>query len=253
VREFPFRFSQGLVWLDVRSEATGETFQFLLDSGAGATILDTRCARRLNLDRGRSETVQSVMGRTKGWSVRDTALTVGGCPLPDSALVVNLNAVERTLGTRLDGLIGIDFFEEHAVQLDYRTGRARIFDRYVPQSRAIVIPLRSRNSILCAKLDLNDVRSQWLRVDTGCSEAVHWAGKSAQRIRNRTNTTVALKSGSVSFHDVTVLWEGKRLGTVRAGLHANRFFEGENGLLGNGLLSRYRVTIDARNRRLILE
>ena len=250
---FSFRYADGLIWVDVRSGASGKTLHFLLDSGAGSTIIDSDCARRLNLDLGRSETVQSVVGRTKAWRVRNLDLTLNGHPLPGSALVVDLRAFERTLGKRIDGLIGIDFFEKRAVQLNYRSGRARIFERCAIPSGAIVVPLRSRNSILCAKLDLNDVRSQWMRVDTGCSEALHWSGNPARRAGSDRNTTVALKRGSVSFRDVTVQWEGRELATVRAGLHTRPFFKGEDGLLGNGLLSHFCVTIDARNRRLILE
>ncbi len=251
--EFPFRFVDDLVWVDVHSKTTGKTFHFLLDSGAGATFIDSGCARQLNVKLGRQETVQSVAGRTKAWKVRDLNLYVGDFPLPGSALVVNLSVVGRTLGKRVDGLIGIDFFNKHAVQLDYRAGRARVFDRYTPKVGATVISLRSRNSILCAKLDLNNVRSQWLRIDTGCSAALHWAGKSAQRARASRNTTVALKPGRVSFRDVSVQWAGKELGVVRAGLHRNELFRGEDGLLGNGFLSRFRVTVDARERRLVLE
>jgi hypothetical protein len=248
-----FRYVDNLVWVDVRSEATAKTFHFLLDSGAGATILDTECARQLKLKLGRPETVQSVVGRTRAWKVRHVNLIAGNIPLPSSALVVNLSTVERTVGKRIDGLIGIDFFERRAVQLDYRRGQLRVFDHYAPRAGATVIPLRSRNSILCAKLKLNDIRSQWLRVDTGCSEALHWAGESARRARGNRNTTVALTRGKVSFQRVSVQCAGKELGVVRAGLHRNAFFKGEDGLLGNGLLSRYRVTIDARRRRLILE
>ena len=250
---FRFRYVDDLVWVDVRSETTGKTFQFLLDSGAGATFVDLDCARQLNLNLGRPETVQSVLGRTRAWKVRNLNLSVGNYPLPKSALVLNLSAVGSSIGKRVDGLIGIDFFNGRAVQLDYSAGRARIFKRYIPRPGATVIPLRSRSSILCAKLELNNVRSQWLRIDTGCSEDLHWAGKSARRARWGRTTTMALKPGKVSFRDVAVKWAGKEIGVVRAGLHRNEFFGGEDGLLGNGFLSRYRVTLDARARRLILE
>ncbi len=251
--DFRFRFVDNLVWVDVHSKAPGKTFHFLLDSGAGVTFVDSDCARQLGLKLGRPEIVQSVQGRTKGWKVRNLNLTVGDNPLPKTALVVDLSAVGRVLGKRIDGLIGIDFFDKRAVQLDYRAGRARIFDRYTPENGATVIPLQHRNSILCARLELNNVRSQWLRIDTGCSEALHWAGKSARRSRSSRSTTVALNPSKVSFREVAIKWGGRELGVVRAGLHRNEFFRGEDGLLGNGFFSRYRATIDARKRRLILE
>jgi hypothetical protein len=42
--------------------------------------------------------------------------------------------------------------------------------------------------------------------------------------------------------------------SVPADLHQTPMFSGEDGLLGNGLLARFRsLTIDTKNRRLILE
>jgi hypothetical protein len=39
---------------------------------------------------------------------------------------------------------------------------------------------------------------------------------------------------------------------IESGWHDARFFPGEDGLLGNGVLSRFTVTVDATGRRLYL-
>jgi hypothetical protein len=43
------------------------------------------------------------------------------------------------------------------------------------------------------------------------------------------------------------------LALVETTLHGHELFRGEAGLLGNGILSRFMVTVDTGNRRIILE
>jgi len=40
---------------------------------------------------------------------------------------------------------------------------------------------------------------------------------------------------------------------VKTSLHGRALFEGEAGLLGNGLLSRFTVTVDWPNRQVVLD
>ena len=48
-------------------------------------------------------------------------------------------------------------------------------------------------------------------------------------------------------------WAATSLSSIEIGVHPQQIFSGERGLLGNGLLSQFRVTIDSPGRRLILE
>jgi len=42
------------------------------------------------------------------------------------------------------------------------------------------------------------------------------------------------------------------LSAVRTGIHTEQMFAGEAGLIGNGLLSQFRVTLDADKSRVLL-
>ena len=50
-----------------------------------------------------------------------------------------------------------------------------------------------------------------------------------------------------------VLLGSERLSAVKTGVHQQPIFSGEAGLLGNGLLSQFRVTVDAGKSRLLLD
>ncbi|MEP6956577.1 MAG: aspartyl protease family protein, partial [Chthoniobacterales bacterium] len=63
-REIPVEYRRGMIWLKVAPNDGGAPLSFLLDSGAGASVLDLGTARRIGMKLGRSETVQGVSGRT---------------------------------------------------------------------------------------------------------------------------------------------------------------------------------------------
>ena len=44
----------------------------------------------------------------------------------------------------------------------------------------------------------------------------------------------------------------KHIAGVKTGIHAEQMFSGESGLIGNGLLARFTVTIDIAKRRCLL-
>ena len=50
-----------------------------------------------------------------------------------------------------------------------------------------------------------------------------------------------------------MLLGSERLSAVQTGVHQQPLFSGEAGLLGNGLLSQFRVTVDAGKSRLLLD
>jgi hypothetical protein len=63
-----------------------------------------------------------------------------------------------------------------------------------------------------------------------------------------------LKEISVDLIPVTVRIGNTQISCVSAELHKRPIFSGENGLLGNGLLSRFSsVTIDVKGGRLVLK
>jgi hypothetical protein len=46
---------------------------------------------------------------------------------------------------------------------------------------------------------------------------------------------------------------GRQHFTIRAGIHEKQLFAGEAGLLGNGLLTKFRLTIDEPGNRVTFE
>src|SRR5262245_11300981 len=65
-QEFPFQLRDGLIWAEVRTAESSAPLCFLLDSGAGVSVIDLRTAASLGLPMGKPVRVQGVGCTTQG-------------------------------------------------------------------------------------------------------------------------------------------------------------------------------------------
>lgn len=243
----------GLPWVEVRVAGSPKPLSFILDTGAAATVLDRSAAERLGVKLGPTETVIGVHSLQQARRVNDFTATVAGLPLPRSVLALDLRAASRTIGRRIDGLVGADFLRGRIVQLDARANVLRVLSSTPLRVAGEVLPVRMINSAFCVPVRVNDGGQQWVRVDTGCIEALRWVGATAASARGARAASIGLASTVAGSSRLRV-----RLGTmaevqVRAVIRTREIFAGEAGLLGNKLLSRFRMTVDGAGQRVILE
>ncbi len=243
--EIPFEWEGGLIWVNV--EAHGKRLRFVVDSGAGKTVLNLDAMRRLRLKPGAPRPLLAVGRRGVAYRLDDFNGSLAGIPLGPEVYAVPLRRARgegwgwsRWMGRRIDGLVGCDFFRGRIVEIDYRARRLSILERVEPKPGAASLPVRNLNDTLCVPVCINGSPPRWTRFDTGCTASLEWV-----------DAQEAARSGSATEAQVQ-LGSLRRAG-VRVGLHGTPFFPGESGLLGNGLLSHYRVTLDAPAMRLWLE
>jgi len=248
----PFQFRDGMVWLKVEVAGKSEPLNFLLDSGAGASVLDLSAAWRLGVKLGKLQTVQGVHSRSVAFRVAGFVARTATVAIPSSLLAVDLSGPSRACHQHIDGLLGADFFRSRIVQIDYGAQAIRLLQRdEVDASGCEILPLTARNGAFCARVSVDGNTPEWLRLDTGCNTALEWVvtGDQAKKLGF---TTLGLHSGSVREFHADVQLGPKRIATVKTGVHNEQMFAGEAGLIGNGLLSRFTVTIDAARRRCLL-
>src|SRR6266498_2231257 len=65
--EFPFQYLEGLIWLKVQTPKSAEPLNFLLDSGAGISVINLTTAQRLGLRLANRVEVQGVGSSTYGY------------------------------------------------------------------------------------------------------------------------------------------------------------------------------------------
>ncbi len=248
----PFQFQDGMIWLKVATAGQPEPLHFLLDSGAGASILDLSAARRLGVKLGRPQTVQGVYGRSVAYEVGKFEARVGAVAVPSKVLAFDLSGPSRGCHRRIDGLLGADFFRSHIVQIDFAAQTIRLLEsREFNPVGGELLPLASRNDAWCARVSVDGNTAEWMRLDTGCNTALEWVA-TGTRAKKLAGTTVGLHSGSAREVSADVQLGAHRISAVKVGLHTRPMFAGESGLIGNRLLSRFVVTIDAAKKRCLL-
>ena len=252
--EFPFELKEGLIWVKVRTPGSAEPLNFLLDSGASASVINLRTAERLGLTLGNRVSVQGVGTSTGGFWPEHLCATAGDVRLPTTYLAVDLSALSGACECRVDGLLGFDFFKGRVVQVDFADGKIRVLAGMPAASGQNVLPLRVRPGALRVPVRVNGGKAQWVRLDTGCAAGLQWVAESAAAEGHERRMAVALSmlSGAVSRSRVQL---GEAcFEDVATDLHQKRIFPDEAGLLGNGLLSRFGlVTINAKAGRLMLD
>jgi predicted aspartyl protease len=128
--EIRFRYQDGLIWLKAEVPGKNASLNFLLDSGAGVSVLDLDRARALGMKVGNPESVQGVNGRAVAYRVDDFQAESGGIALPNSVLATNLQTISNCCHQHIDGILGMDFFRGRIVQIDFAARRVRLLQQH---------------------------------------------------------------------------------------------------------------------------
>ncbi len=236
----PFRFENGLIWAEVDSGRG--VLQFIVDTGAGATVLSQQAARKLRVRIGEAVPIYGVSMVGVGWKVSGFDGSLQGIPLGRDLYALNLRQPHGASRVP-DGMIGDDFFRGRVVVIDYKARRIFVREKAgATPPGSIVVPLTRHHDALCLPVSVNGLKAQWTRLDTGCVTALEWGAPFGRDLNSPVRRPMA---GVVTIG-------GVRHEGVLIGVHPKPLFHDEAGLLGNEFLSRYRVTIDAVGMRLIL-
>jgi hypothetical protein len=250
--EIPFTFTDGFIRIEARLPQSEEPVHLLLDSGAGASVLSLRTAQRLHLPLGRTETVHGVGVDVDAYHLRGVCATAEGATLASIPLAVDLSSADALCSEPVDGLIGVDFFRNRVVQIDYTHHRIRLFAP-APVRATERLPMKVFNGMICVPVGVNDSTPRWTRFDTGCNDALHWVIPRATPPGEHEAVSIGFITDESDTALTTVLLGRQQLRPIKTALHSRPIFPGEAGLLGNGVLSQFTVTVDWPSRQVLLE
>jgi hypothetical protein len=249
--EIRFLYQDGLIWLKVDLPGRTESLNFILDSGAGVSLLDLDRARALGMKVGNPESVQGVNGRAVAYRVDNFQAVAGGIPLPRPVLAINLQKISQSCHQPVDGILGVDFFRGRIVQIDFAARRVRLLQRGFSLANCEILPIKMCNGAFCVPVYVAGNPAQWMRLDTGCDACLDWVVSGPGK-RLTQGTSFGLSHSTRKYAE-TAVQIGKRRFIIPAAVHEEPIFSGEGGLLGDGLLSKFRLTIDEPGQRVIFE
>ncbi len=250
--EIPFHFGDGFICFEARVTQGGEPLYLLLDSGAGASVLSLRTARRLKVKLGAAENVRGVGSQAAAFHIDPLRATAGSVALPAIPLAVDLSMADELCSRPVDGLIGVDFFKGRVVQIDYARRCLRFPGADATSAGGERLPVKFQNGIMCVPVGVNESQLRWTRFDTGCNDALHWVVPRPQQRSARAGVSIGFVTSPNDTALTSVTLGSHAMDQVKTSLHGRPLFEGEAGLLGNGLLSRFTVTVDWPNRQVVL-
>src|SRR2546423_6635376 len=174
VQEFPFEYREGLLWLKASLSQSSQPLNLLLDTGAGASVLNLSTAKRLGFKLGRQFAVRGVKSNLTGYRLERLSANAGDVPLPYDFIAIDLEKLSSSCQTPVDGLLGADFFRGRAIRIDFLTQRIQILGPGEAKQSTNSIALQSRPCGMRVPIRVSGQKPQWVRLDTGCASALQW-------------------------------------------------------------------------------
>ncbi len=163
--------SAGLMFVEVA--IAGKKYNFLFDSGAGATTINESLATSLNFKINQKAIDIKTAGKGGQFKTIDSlALNIEGVNVRGKQVVVaNLNALSQVVGQPMDGIIGFDLLKDYQVAVNLDDNLMSIYNfGYFDQSTGNKVPvkLNGNTAKLEVTLKVNDINyPSILMFDTG--------------------------------------------------------------------------------------
>jgi predicted aspartyl protease len=256
---FGFDWRNGMIFVPVRLNGS-RPLSFVLDTGSTRTIVDRALATSLGLKTSGSGSLQGAgAGRIPIEFIHNVSITLPGVESTGYELsTADLQPLEASLGVKVDGILGYEFFSRFVVTVDYEAKTAILNSPEAfhasNTAQAISIELRDKWAFVKAELVLPGpvaVQDSFL-IDSGSSDAVDHPivmnletqvpGTSGvglgSQVQGATAQATALRLGRYSIIAPTVSCCGASDATSR--------------LIGNEVLRRFTVTFDYPSLRIFI-
>ena len=237
---------------------------FVLDSGAESDILSNDAAKRLGIAAIHSNEyilMNGAGGDELASPARLKTLKVGGVLLKESPVV--LIDLPRVL--QADGLLGYEFLHRFVTTIDYQAQTITLRDTLAPPAAGVVLPMTLKGNVPGIDADLDGARGCF-QIDTGDSGSIevnspfvkhkylrdkytpHLDMVTGVGIGGKLRSSVVripwLKVGALTIKNVIGNLSLQKRGALAASDVA--------GTLGYDVLSRFKITLDYKNSKVIL-
>lgn len=168
--------AQPLILVPVSVNEQGP-FDFILDTGAGTSLLSTELAKQLGVKIIGAKEGQSAGGKVSVSLAKVDSLAVGETRLPNIDVgIVDLSHVGKTIGAQIDGDLGYNFIKHFRITIDYRNLEIRFDDpkrvEHFGKAALTEIPMRLANPakpLILVDIYANGRGPFQFAIDTGTS------------------------------------------------------------------------------------
>jgi predicted aspartyl protease len=237
-------------------------FDFILDTGAGTSLLSSELATQLGVEIVGTKEGQTAGGKVSVSLAKVDSLAVGAAKLDDvDVAVVDLSHLGRTVGAKIDGDVGYNFLKHFRVTIDYRVGEIRFDDAKRIESfghtAKTEVPIRLANPakpLILVDVHLNGRGPFQFAIDTGTSTTV-LTPQAAQQLGVETSPVDPVTTGSAGVSASAGHLRSFQVGGARIDsmpVIVADFFDALSsavgakldGIVGYNFLRNYKVVID---------
>ena len=254
-------FDDGVI-IRVPVKVLGQTLYFLVDSGFTVSSIDAKYAAALGAPVGACS-IESPLGmKTSLPLYHCPEMSIGGKPVTlDRIAGLDLTMARRISGQPCDGILGLDFFAQGVVTLDFERKLVSLYDETPDRIKktAVAVPLEPSEQRFSVRAVVNQIHSLKLMVDTGDNSSLSLNPESWQTVFSTSRAgeiiaTIAGVGNQVTQSKVAGVRRLSIQGLDYTNLHAT-FIRNTNDLshLGLGFFRRHKVTFDFPGEKLYLQ
>lgn len=263
--QFPFQYSLGLVVFPVEIE--GETYQFLLDTGA-PNVISTELAEKLALKKAFDKKTGDSQGQKQSldFLVIDTISFAGMDFVNFGAAVADLKAVNEIRCIGVDGIIGANLMRRAVWKIDYPNQTIRVVSsRTQLQSDSLEFKIPFSPVLTGTPhvaMELNGVKIKDVKLDTGSGGDLSLKSIDLEKIKKKNTQMPTIKSYGTNSAGLFGAGEADTTTTVQiqslklGGLEMNNqlidFDPNGSRLFGTAYFKHFVTTFDWFEKELVL-
>jgi hypothetical protein len=269
----PFQLYGNVIIMEL-SVGESDPLNFIFDTGAGATVINTSTAASLGIVGDETVSREGATGMAEIVQSTDHIVYVEDISFQDVTLgIAELGHIEKRIGIPIDGVIGWLILSQYAVRIDYNTMLIEIYDNnkfeydFGDSGYTLEVQGTTIFTNVTTAFKSGNIFTGKVLVDTGAGNTFYfntpfieendllaemdtYYERETQSISTESAHiyTTMLAILSISDHEFST--PPVTMAIAEAGASS---WSGPMGILGNGVLKHFNVFIDLQQKRMSLE
>jgi hypothetical protein len=240
---------------------------FLLDSGAGMTVIDSAVAAMMRLPHGGILPGAAAGGMADFSMTRIPGFTIAGVELLEqTAISFPVSGLLKEMeGMEIGGILGYDFLSRFVTRIDFERALLSCFepDSFAAPVGATVLEAPLAHNIFTLSASLDGTEGLFY-LDTGANSSLIQGTfvDSAGLARGRRTQPIEIRGAGGEEEAALCRFDSLRIGdyvlaqpvlAITRGGEGISALKNVDGIIGNDILERFTVTLDYRRQRVFLE